>query len=419
MKSTNTKTSLTMGSFVIIEWKFLLFGILMAFWSSLGQTFFISLFSYEIRSELDLSHGEFGTYYAIATSLSALTLLWLGKLADTMSVEKLALFVLVWLIGAAVVFSQITGILTLVIALYLLRLFGQGMMTHVYTTAIARRYTAFRGRAISVAQLGHTLGESTAPVTVVALLALSDWRNLWLGIPLIALFTVAPWLRYLTQRTELQDGCRTSEDRVKNEAVVSSEMSHQWRRSEVLRDPTFWFGLLWLTAVPSFVLTAILFHQIHFATIKGVSMSAWTANYIFYAIFAVFGALLIGQLIDRFSAKKVAAFTLTPNGLACLVLWLSPVEFGIPVFFIFFGLAIGFPHATNAALIAELYGTKYIGEIKALFLPVVVFASALSPMFLGLMIDMGAGLAELMLLNIFFTFGAQIMVMLSLHFRKT
>jgi len=31
-----------------------------------------------------LSHGAFGTYYAIATTASAVTLLWLGKLADTM-----------------------------------------------------------------------------------------------------------------------------------------------------------------------------------------------------------------------------------------------------------------------------------------------------------------------------------------------
>ena len=35
------------------------------FWSSLGQTFFISLFSHDIRTSLDLTHGEFGSYYAL------------------------------------------------------------------------------------------------------------------------------------------------------------------------------------------------------------------------------------------------------------------------------------------------------------------------------------------------------------------
>ena len=63
----------------------------MSFWSSIGQTFFISLFSLEIRTELSLSHGEFGGYYAIATIVSAVTLFWLGKLADKLTVFRLSL----------------------------------------------------------------------------------------------------------------------------------------------------------------------------------------------------------------------------------------------------------------------------------------------------------------------------------------
>ena len=68
--------------FIRVEWRFILFGMAMAFCSSLGQTFFISLFSAEIRGELGLSHGAFGTYYAIGTTASAICLLWLGKLAE-------------------------------------------------------------------------------------------------------------------------------------------------------------------------------------------------------------------------------------------------------------------------------------------------------------------------------------------------
>ena len=56
--------------FMRVEWRFLLFGVAMAFCSSLGQTFFISLFSSEIRSELGLSHGAFGTYSVSYTHLT-------------------------------------------------------------------------------------------------------------------------------------------------------------------------------------------------------------------------------------------------------------------------------------------------------------------------------------------------------------
>jgi predicted MFS family arabinose efflux permease len=405
--------------FLGTEWRFLIFGMAMAFWSSLGQTFFISLFSGQIRQTLNISHGDFGTYYAIATTASALSLIWLGKLADTVRLEKLTMVVLVSLCCSAILFSQVSSLWMLVGGLYLLRMFGQGMMTHVYTTAMARRYVSTRGRAISIAQLGQTLSESIGPASIVALLALFNWRSLWIGLPVVAFCILAPFIRYLTQRTRLQDGDGReglTSDQSSPEKIFASQ--RQWRRSEVLRDPAFWLALIWLAAVPSFVLTGLLFHQIYLAEAKGVALSKWTASYVLYGIFAVIGSLSVGQLIDRFSARKVAAHTLLPNSLACFSLLFGSVEIGVPLFFIFFGLANGMPHATNAALTAEVYGTRHLGEIKAMFLPVAVFASALSPMLMGWMIDAGFGLDAVLGMNIGFAIGAQILAMLVLHYRK-
>lgn len=54
-------------------------GVLLTFGSSVGQTYSISLFAGELRSELKLSHGLLGWIYTAATLCSALAFLWLGK----------------------------------------------------------------------------------------------------------------------------------------------------------------------------------------------------------------------------------------------------------------------------------------------------------------------------------------------------
>ena len=50
------------------------------------------------------------------------------------------------------------------------------------------------------------------------------------------------------------------------------------------------------------------------------------------------------------------------------------------------------------ALLAERYGTNWLGEIKALAMPMNVFASALSPALMGILIDLHFQLDSIILL---------------------
>lgn len=382
-----------MGSlaFMRAEWRFLLYGLLMSFFSSLGQTFFISLFSPQIRETLDLSHGSFGSWYAAATIASAITLFWLGKLADTVSVPRLSFYTLTGLALAALFFASIQTVWMLVIGLYLLRLFGQGMSYHVYATAMARRYRAARGRALAISSLGIHIAESIGPASVVGLLAVLDWRLLWAGLAMFSWLALVPFLPVLTRRTELQDGLGRQSG-----ADISAQQPASLSRREMLRDPVFRGVILWLVAMPSFVITGLFFHQIFLASERAVPLLVWGAHYGLYALAAVCGALAAGWLIDRFSAQHLAAFSQSGLVVAPLCLWLVPGAAGLWLFFSSFGLAAGMTGAMMNALLAERYGTEKLGEIRALILPVTVLFSAVSPMLMGVMIDAGAGLGLLM-----------------------
>jgi len=100
------------------NFKIILFGFVFTFFSSVGQSFFIGLFNSNIREELNISHGEFGTIYGIATLCSSLTLIWLGKKIDDLKLVNYSLLVVIFLTFAALFFSFINGIIFLAIGIF-------------------------------------------------------------------------------------------------------------------------------------------------------------------------------------------------------------------------------------------------------------------------------------------------------------
>ena len=401
---------------VKFEWRFLTYGLLMSLWSSFGQTFFISLFSSEIRNELQLSHGEFGTYYAIATTVSAITLLWIGKLADTQTVSRLSIITLISVCASAFFFSLINSVWMLVFGLFLLRLSGQGMMYHVYSTSVTRRYSLMRGKALAICGFGMNIAEATLPVLVIITLSYFNWRVIWIALPIFAFLTLGPFIRNLTKRNIEA----SIEKQVKKNNGIASFRS--LKRRDAMKDLAFWTVIVWLLIVPGFSITGIFFHQIHLSELKSIPLWLWSTNYIWYAVASISGAFFSGILVDKFSAHKIASLTQLPMLFACFLLWLGNEKFTLALFFIFFGLAGGMLQPMINSLLAERYGTKWLGEIKSLLWALSVFSSALSPIIMGLMIDGGSGLTELMLLLVclsLFSFLSSLIWFNILRFKKS
>ena len=370
------------NSFFSLEWQFLLYGFLMSFWSSLGQTFFISLFSQEIRIDLNLSHGEFGFYYAIATLASAITLFWIGKLADKLSVKRLSLFTIIFLCIASFHFSTVTSITFLILGIYFLRLFGQGMMYHVYSTAVTRRYKKFRGRALAISGFGLHLAEAGLPIIVMLFIIHYNWKLIWIIFPIIALITFVPFVSKLTTENSRLKKNYDLDQKFKKENEILS-----FRRIDIIYDMAFWLVIVWIIIIPAFIITGIFFHQIFIANSFNINLLFWSSNYLWYAISATLGSLFSGILIDKFSAHKVTSLSQLPMIISCCFLFNLNNQFSIILFFLFFGLASGMTPPVFNSLIAERYGTKWLGEIKSLALPLTVFSSALSPSLLGFLID--------------------------------
>jgi len=167
-------------------------GFLLTFFSSFGQTYFISLSAGEIRAEYGLSHGGFGTLYMLATLASAATLPQIGKIVDRISVASTVLLAAPVLAIACLLMAWSTSLVLLVLSVYLLRLFGQGMFTHIAMTAMGRWFAAQRGRAISLTAIGVNFGEALFPISFVGVAALVGWRGSWLVAAGVLLLIALP-----------------------------------------------------------------------------------------------------------------------------------------------------------------------------------------------------------------------------------
>ncbi len=157
--------------FAVANRRFIAFGFLAAFTSSFGQTYFIGIFGPEFQAEFGLSHTIWGSIYLIGTLASAAMLPVSGKLIDHIPLRRYALWVCGLLMLACGLTTLVNGALTLIFAIFLLRHAGQGLMSHIAITTMARYFSAGRGRAIAIATLGFSLGEALLPFLAVLVIS--------------------------------------------------------------------------------------------------------------------------------------------------------------------------------------------------------------------------------------------------------
>jgi MFS family permease len=375
--------------FILSNRRFVAFGFAMAMVSSFGQTYFIGVFGPSLQGELDLSHTAWSSIYLIGTIGSAFALPWTGKLIDDVGLHRYTLAVLLLLAGACAFLAGVTaGVITLAVAIFLLRQGGQGLASHVAVTSMTRYYDSNRGRAIAVATLGFGAGEAILPVTAVFFIGEVGWRWTYGGAAIAVAVVVIPLITWLLRGHEERH--RLHVDAATRAALETAHEPRQasWTRGQVLRDPRFYLLLPGLLA-PALIITALFFHHLTIAAAKGWSGAWITGNYVIFAAASTLTSLTCGPLIDRFGGRRLAPVMLLPLAAGLGVLASFDGRATVPIYFVLIGISTGIAHTAIAALWAELYGVGHIGAIRSLVSALGVFASALGPITMGALIDAG------------------------------
>lgn len=364
--------------FFLRSWKALRFGLILMALSSAGQTFFVALYGSAFRESFRISDGDLGAAYAVGTVGSAATLGYVGRLIDRTTVARYTVGVAILLVGACLVTALSPNALVLVLAFYLLRLGGQGLMVHTAMTSTARMFPADVGKALGVISLGMSLAAAVLPPLAVAILGAIGWRWSWaLNAGAVALGSAVA-IAVLPRHT-LQD-------------KPSSRGGEVFQDGPLWRERRIWLTLPVLMA-PAFIATGFFFHQPRLAEEKGWSL-AWIAWWFgAYAITQAITQLAAGPWIDRLGPKRVLPFVLLPQCGAMLVLALSDALWAAPTYLILTGVSLAISSTLSTAIWMQLYGPEMLARLRSMVTATTVLASGASPVIMGILIDSGVPLS--------------------------
>ena len=371
--------------FIKRSWPLLVFGVLTVFWGNFGQSFFISWYGASFQESMQLTATEYGSAYSSATLASGLLLMWIGAAIDKVPLRWFVTFSASGLFAAAISLSQISTLSGLIICLFMLRFFGQGLLPHTGITTMAREFTLHRGKAVSIASTGVPIGEILLPSFALLLIASYGWQKSWLivgaTIPLIFL----PAALFLLQKSHHG---KYKEAKFTTETKAPHVPDFQGSRRTLLKDYRFWMALPAILAAP-FIITGIFIHQGFILPEMGWTPLLFASCFIVYGIFHWLSSMYVGALVDRFSGVQLFKFYPAPMLLGLVLCSVASGEWVAYSLMLLLGLSIGSANPIINGLWAEVYGTKNLGAIRALISSLAVISTAASPILFGVFIDGG------------------------------
>lgn len=364
-------------------WPMLLFGLFTVFIGNFGQSFFISWYGAAIQDQLGLSAAVYGSAYSGATLVSGLTIMVIGGAVDKFPLRRFVALVAVGLTIAALLMWRVDSLLSLVVALFLLRFCGQGLMPHTAMTTMGRYFSVNRGKAISVAGNGVPLGEMILPSIAVALIALAGWQLSWLIIAFFVPLVFLPGVFWLLSKAGPSEAASTAAATDNDTAPVADGS-----RRTLLTDSRFWRALPLMLA-PPFIVTGLFIHQGFVLEQKGWSPALFASAFVLYGAVHWAASIVTGTLVDRYSATRLFKYMGLPFVAG---LTLGAFREGIWVVYAMMatlGIGIAMMNTIANAIWAEVYGTRHLGSIRSLFTSLMILSTSASPVLLGLLIDAG------------------------------
>ncbi|MFT5207391.1 MAG: MFS family permease [Candidatus Omnitrophota bacterium] len=371
--------------------RILAFGIVCSAFSGPGQTFLISLFIPSMRESFNLTQSGISGWYSLATLISACALPILGRLLDRFSYSKLSILMGVGLILGCIILGLSSNIIMLVLGFVLVRYFGQGGLSMLSSTSMAKLFGAMRGKALGIANMGYPLAEALLPGMTLMWMSHYGWKSAWFFLAGLVTLVFLPLVIWLLSSFDAKTLSRPLHDieGLANNSLSQSNVErevHSYTLSEVFKDWRF-YTLVLPAFIPPLYVTGLFFHQASLIEQKGWSLETMALGFVVYAIFRSPVSFIVGPFIDKYSARVLFPASLIPMGIGLFCFGMGNHTALLFPYMAFMGVSVGFGMTVGSALWAEMYGTEHLGSIRGMTSALMVLSTAIAPIVFGALLD--------------------------------
>ncbi len=264
----------------------------------------------------------------------------------------------------------------------------------VVNVTLGKWFVERRGRSVALAGMGISLGGILLPPITTWIVDAFGWRTSWqlLGFG-AALFTL-PMALIVRRSPEdynlFPDGKTRQQVAEGQAAAAKADYDKSMTRSQAMRTSSFYFLVL-AFGLFQISITTMLLQTIPLMTDAGYSRLVASSMISIASVPAFFSKPLWGILINRHSAKKLAAIGAAITGLSVMLIVFSvAAHIDLLVYggFLFMGLGWGGLLPLQEVIWASFFGRRYLGSVRSTAMPFTFGMSALGPVLVAYYYDL-------------------------------
>ena len=371
-----------------------------------GQTMGISVYTPFLMEALQVSRSELSLAYLAGTVSSSLFLPAAGRILDRLGPRAMGAFASISLAAFLVYMSNVDNLtdglrrvlrvqtsdvggvptsaapslLVAFVGFFGVRHFGQGQLTMVSRTMMAKFFERNRGKIMGLSGVFQAFAFAIAPLWLNWLITSYGWESS-LCVMSGMLVGVASMITVFF-RSSPEDCGLAVDGGIGTAAEIILEREASARDSfsaeDALGTPTFWIYTVGILS-NALINTAITFHMSFIADLHHMSNTRAYSIFLPVAVVSTSSDLLAGFLSDSVDGRYLLG-ALNLSLLACLVAlkrFSSPVGFGVVAATL--GISSGLTAQLQGSAWAKLFGREHLGAIAGYTTSFMVFGSALGP----------------------------------------